>query len=239
MQPLLCALAGLALLRAAGDDPGLDQHGQRAGRRPQERGHGFTCPLAGLEGSAAWSEASQDPSFYLWTSLSLVPPHLDCALPSLLPAEPFVPSRGDPAWNAGCDRHMAVHHRLDVIEETVEKTVEHLEAEVKGLLGQLEELARNLPPGPLGPAPDLLGDGALQLGIPGLLEGLVQFPWAPPSTALDAEPPPPPLAMCPPQGSGAPLGSHAGNPSCVTTEPSDGAIGGCPLRPPCALCSLA
>ncbi|XP_027452027.1 placenta-specific protein 9 isoform X1 [Zalophus californianus] len=91
MQPLLCALAGLALLRAAA-------------------------------------------------------------------AEPFVPSRGDPAWNAGCDRHMAVHHRLDVIEETVEKTVEHLEAEVKGLLGQLEELARNLPPGPLGPAPDLLGD---------------------------------------------------------------------------------
>ncbi|KAF3827672.1 hypothetical protein GH733_000907, partial [Mirounga leonina] len=77
-------------------------------------------------------------------------------------AEPFVPSRGDPAWNAGCDRHMAVHDRLDVIEEvirTVEKTVEHLEAEVKGLLAQLEELAWNLPPGPWVPAPDLLGDG--------------------------------------------------------------------------------
>ncbi|KAI5142431.1 placenta-specific protein 9 [Manis pentadactyla] len=73
-------------------------------------------------------------------------------------AEPFIPSRGDPAWSTGCDRHMAVHSRLDVIEETVEKTVEHLEAEVKGLLGQLEELARNLPPGPLSPAADLLGD---------------------------------------------------------------------------------
>uniref|UniRef100_A0A8C0TV76 Placenta associated 9 n=3 Tax=Canidae TaxID=9608 RepID=A0A8C0TV76_CANLF len=80
-------------------------------------------------------------------------------------AEPFVPSHGDPAWNTGCDRHMAVHDRLDVIEETVEKTVEHLEAEVKGLLGQLEELAWNLPPGPFSPTPDLLGDdhfGALE-----------------------------------------------------------------------------
>lgn len=53
---------------------------------------------------------------------------------------------------------MTVHSRLDIIEETVEKTVEHLEVEVKGLLGQLEELARNLPPGLLSPAADLLGD---------------------------------------------------------------------------------
>lgn len=37
--------------------------------------------------------------------------------------------------------------------------MEHLEAEVKGLLAQLEELAWNLPPGPWVPAPDLLGDG--------------------------------------------------------------------------------
>uniref|UniRef100_A0A8C0KQR7 Placenta associated 9 n=1 Tax=Canis lupus dingo TaxID=286419 RepID=A0A8C0KQR7_CANLU len=78
-------------------------------------------------------------------------------------AEPFVPSHGDPAWNTGCDRHMAVHDRLDVIEETVEKTVEHLEAEVKGLLGQLEELAWNLPPGPFSPTPDLLGDDGFQI----------------------------------------------------------------------------
>ncbi|KAM8776482.1 placenta-specific protein 9 [Rhynchonycteris naso] len=98
MRPLLCALAGLALLRAAGADAA---------------------------------------------------------------AEPFIPSRGDPAWSTGCDTHMAVHDRLDVIEEKVEKTVEYLEAEVKGLLSQLEELAWNLPPGPLGPNPDLLGEGEL------------------------------------------------------------------------------
>uniref|UniRef100_G3SZJ4 Placenta associated 9 n=1 Tax=Loxodonta africana TaxID=9785 RepID=G3SZJ4_LOXAF len=74
-------------------------------------------------------------------------------------AEPFSPSRRDPARSSVCDRHMAIQGRLDVMEETVEKTVEHLEAEVKGLLGLLEELAWNLPPGPFSLAPDLLGDG--------------------------------------------------------------------------------
>nr|XP_035123738.2 placenta-specific protein 9 isoform X2 [Callithrix jacchus] len=43
-------------------------------------------------------------------------------------------------------------------EKMVEKTVEHLATEVKGLLGLLEELAWNLPPGPFSPAPDLLGE---------------------------------------------------------------------------------
>ncbi|XP_077602576.1 placenta-specific protein 9 [Crocuta crocuta] len=93
------------------------------------------------------------------------------AHPSSAAAEPFVPSRGDPAWNTGCDRHMAVHDRLDIIEETVEKTVEHLETEVKGLLGQLEELAWNLPPGSFSPpTPDLFGDdgfGAPEPELPG------------------------------------------------------------------------
>ncbi|XP_045698218.1 placenta-specific protein 9 [Phyllostomus hastatus] len=73
-------------------------------------------------------------------------------------AEPFIPSRGDPARSTGCDTHMAVHGRLDVIEEKVEKTVEYLEAEVKGLMNQLKELAWNLPQGPFSPTPDLLGD---------------------------------------------------------------------------------
>lgn len=42
--------------------------------------------------------------------------------------------------------------------------MEHLETEVKGLLGQLEELAWNLPPGSFSPpTPDLFGDGE-QLG---------------------------------------------------------------------------
>ncbi|XP_012656841.1 placenta-specific protein 9 [Otolemur garnettii] len=95
MRPLLCALAGLALLRAAG---------------------------------------------------------------ALAATEPFSPSHGGPAQSTGCDRHMAVQSRLDIMEETLEKTVEHLETEVKGLLGLLHELSWNLPPGPSSPAPDLLGD---------------------------------------------------------------------------------
>ncbi|XP_048657748.1 placenta-specific protein 9 isoform X2 [Marmota marmota marmota] len=82
-----------------------------------------------------------------------------CAAGALAAAEPLSPSQGDPAWSTGCDRYMAVQDRLDVMEETAEKVVEHLEAEVKGLLGLLEELAWNLPPGPFSPAPDLLGDG--------------------------------------------------------------------------------
>lgn len=67
-------------------------------------------------------------------------------------------SPGDLAGSPGCDRHAAVQRRLDIMEETVEKTVEHLEAEVTGLLGLLEELASNLPTGPFSPKPDLLGD---------------------------------------------------------------------------------
>ncbi|KAF6317701.1 placenta associated 9 [Rhinolophus ferrumequinum] len=110
MRPLLCALAGLALLRAAGADAGEWGPGGRA------QGRAWRAP------------------------------------------EPFIPSRGDSTRSTGCDTHMAVHGRLDVIEETVEKTVEHLEAEVKGLLSQLEELAWNLPPGPFSPTSDLLGD---------------------------------------------------------------------------------
>ncbi|GAB1298640.1 Placenta-specific protein 9 [Apodemus speciosus] len=109
MQQLLCALAGLALLRA-----GAGELSQAPRDTPGQR-----------EPSTAESPSS--------------------------PGE-------DPAWSPGCDRHMAVQSRLDIMEETVEKTVEHLEAEVTGLLGLLQELASNLPPGPFSPKPDLLGD---------------------------------------------------------------------------------
>ncbi|KAM5323353.1 placenta-specific protein 9 isoform 1-T1 [Glossophaga mutica] len=116
MRTLLCALAGIALLRALGADVGI----------------------------SSVNEENKGPHSY------------KTCLPTA--AEPFIPSRGGPAGSTGCDTHMAVHGRLDVIEEKVEKTVEHLEAEVKGLLSQLEELAWNLPQGPFSPTPDLLGD---------------------------------------------------------------------------------
>ncbi|XP_008848069.1 placenta-specific protein 9 [Nannospalax galili] len=77
---------------------------------------------------------------------------------ALAAAEPPSSSRGDLSWSPGCNRHVAVQSRLDAMEETVEKTVEHLEAEVTSLLGLLQELAWNLPPGPFSPAPDLLAE---------------------------------------------------------------------------------
>ncbi|XP_055468403.1 placenta-specific protein 9 [Psammomys obesus] len=105
MQPLLCALAGLALLRT---------------------------------GAGEWDQGPRD-------------------ILGRRAVESTSSSREELPWSPGCDRHMAVQGRLDVMEEMVEKTVEHLEAEVTGLLGLLEELASNLPP-VLSPQPDLLGD---------------------------------------------------------------------------------
>ncbi|XP_051032662.1 placenta-specific protein 9 [Phodopus roborovskii] len=100
------------------------------------------CALAGLtllgDGAGEWGRGSRD-------------------TPGWRAAESPSYSREDVAWSQGCDRHGAVQGRLNIMEETVEKTVEHLEAEVMGLLGLLEELASNLPPGPFSPEPDLLG----------------------------------------------------------------------------------
>ncbi|NXM73542.1 PLAC9 protein, partial [Serilophus lunatus] len=38
-----------------------------------------------------------------------------------------------------------IHERLDIIEEKVIKTVEHLESEVKSLLNTINETASNIP----------------------------------------------------------------------------------------------
>lgn len=41
-------------------------------------------------------------------------------------AEPFTPSRGDPIRSTGCDTLVAVHGRLDVIEEVIRVTWEDM-----------------------------------------------------------------------------------------------------------------
>lgn len=71
-------------------------------------------------------------------------------------AEPSIPFHGDTTHSTGCAQHQAVQDRLEILEETVEKTVEHLETEMKDLLGLLEGLAWTLPPA-LASTPDLLG----------------------------------------------------------------------------------
>ncbi|XP_074238579.1 placenta-specific protein 9 isoform X1 [Saimiri boliviensis] len=135
MRTLLCALAGLALLRAAGASAGM----------------GSQCvDQAGLRLLASSDPPTQPPKV-----LGL---KAQATISSPRAAEPFSPPRGDAAQSTACDRHMAVQRRLDVMEEMVEKTVEHLATEMKGLLGLLEGLAWNLPPGPSSPAPDLLGE---------------------------------------------------------------------------------
>uniref|UniRef100_D4A4Q7 Placenta associated 9 n=1 Tax=Rattus norvegicus TaxID=10116 RepID=D4A4Q7_RAT len=141
MQPLLCALAGLALLRAGAgewsqgprDIPGRRAVSYKKQVFLEARGHNISWNWRYIAGSFRR------------------PIKLTAAESPSGPGE-------DLAWSPGCDRHMAVQGRLNIVEETVEKTVEHLEAEVTGLLGLLEELASNLPPGPFSPKPDLLGD---------------------------------------------------------------------------------
>ncbi|XP_049644052.1 placenta-specific protein 9 [Suncus etruscus] len=71
-------------------------------------------------------------------------------------AEPSTPFHGDTAHSTGCAQDQAVQDRLEILEETVEKTVEHLETEMKDILGLLEGLAWTLPPA-LASTPDLLG----------------------------------------------------------------------------------
>uniref|UniRef100_A0A8D2FF18 Placenta associated 9 n=1 Tax=Theropithecus gelada TaxID=9565 RepID=A0A8D2FF18_THEGE len=112
-------------------------------------GRAGPAPRRGLFGRTSLSSLSPDHP---------VSPATAGCLQGLHTTEPFSPPRGDSAQSTVCDRHMAVQRRLDVMEEMVEKTVDHLGTEVKGLLGLLEELAWNLPPGPFSPAPDLLGE---------------------------------------------------------------------------------
>ncbi|NXY01645.1 PLAC9 protein, partial [Pteruthius melanotis] len=48
-----------------------------------------------------------------------------------------------------------IHERLDIIEEKVIKTVEHLESEVKSLLNILSETTSNIPTVPGTPLTDI------------------------------------------------------------------------------------
>ncbi|XP_009959256.1 PREDICTED: placenta-specific protein 9, partial [Leptosomus discolor] len=51
-------------------------------------------------------------------------------------------SLGRGSW---CNEHDMIHGRLDIIEEKVMKTVEHLESEVKSLLNIISETTSNIP----------------------------------------------------------------------------------------------
>ncbi|XP_020861845.1 placenta-specific protein 9 isoform X3 [Phascolarctos cinereus] len=77
-------------------------------------------------------------------------------------AQPFRSSPGNAdQWMKWCEEHKALHSRLDLVEETLDKTVEHLESEVKNLLNLMDGIAWNLPPEPGSPAENFFGDESL------------------------------------------------------------------------------
>ncbi|XP_009937474.2 placenta-specific protein 9 [Opisthocomus hoazin] len=71
------------------------------------------------------------------------------------PASVLPGSLGRASW---CDEHDKIHERLDIIEEKVIKTVEHLESEVKSLLNIISETTSNSPITPGTPLIDIFDD---------------------------------------------------------------------------------
>ncbi|NXY90987.1 PLAC9 protein, partial [Alcedo cyanopectus] len=71
-------------------------------------------------------------------------------------ADPVSVSPGGLGGGSWCQEHEMIHGRLDVIEEKVIKTVEHLESEVKSLLGIISETTSNIPIAPGTPLIDIL-----------------------------------------------------------------------------------
>uniref|UniRef100_A0A8B9S4H7 Placenta-specific protein 9 n=1 Tax=Apteryx owenii TaxID=8824 RepID=A0A8B9S4H7_APTOW len=59
-----------------------------------------------------------------------------------------------------CNEQDTIHERLDIIEEKVIKTVEHLESEVKSLLNIISETAWNIPMTPGTPLIDIFDDAS-------------------------------------------------------------------------------
>uniref|UniRef100_A0A670ZUB3 Placenta-specific protein 9-like n=1 Tax=Pseudonaja textilis TaxID=8673 RepID=A0A670ZUB3_PSETE len=70
------------------------------------------------------------------------------------------PVAADPAASEQddwCDNPSSTHKRLDAIQEQLEKTVEHLDSEVKSLLNDVSETAWTKPLAPGTPLIDLFG----------------------------------------------------------------------------------
>ncbi|OXB68051.1 hypothetical protein ASZ78_003292 [Callipepla squamata] len=61
-----------------------------------------------------------------------------------------------------CHEHDKMHARLDIIEEKVMKTVEHLESEVKSLLSIISETTSDLPIAAGTPLIDILDVGCTE-----------------------------------------------------------------------------
>ncbi|NWW56791.1 PLAC9 protein, partial [Ifrita kowaldi] len=69
-------------------------------------------------------------------------------------ADPVSMVPGSLERESWCNEHM-IHKRLDIIEEKVIKTVEHLESEVKSLLNIISETTSHIPTAPGTPFIDI------------------------------------------------------------------------------------
>ncbi|PKK28292.1 placenta-specific 9, transcript variant X1 [Columba livia] len=81
----------------------------------------------------------------------------------LAAADPVSVLPGSLGRGSWCHEHDTIHERLDVIEEKVIKTVEHLESEVKSLLNIINETTSNIPIAPETPVMDIF-DGKYLVG---------------------------------------------------------------------------
>ncbi|NXJ75849.1 PLAC9 protein, partial [Trogon melanurus] len=70
-------------------------------------------------------------------------------------ADPVSVLPGSLERGSWCNEHDTIHGRLDIIEEKVVKTVEHLESEIKSLLSIISETTSNIPITPGTPLIDI------------------------------------------------------------------------------------
>ncbi|XP_007430228.1 placenta-specific protein 9 isoform X1 [Python bivittatus] len=76
----------------------------------------------------------------------------------LVTADPIADHQGTLEQDDWCDNPSTIHRRLDTIQEQLEKTVDHLDSEVKSLLNDVSETAWTKPLAPGIPLVDLFGD---------------------------------------------------------------------------------
>ncbi|KAL7990280.1 hypothetical protein Chor_013710, partial [Crotalus horridus] len=73
-------------------------------------------------------------------------------------AGPAADHQGTSEHDEWCDDPSTIHKRLDTVQEQLEKTVEHLDSEVKSLLNDVSETAWTKPLAPGTPLVDLFED---------------------------------------------------------------------------------
>ncbi|XP_039196696.1 placenta-specific protein 9 isoform X2 [Crotalus tigris] len=76
----------------------------------------------------------------------------------LVAAGPAADHQGTSEQDDWCDDPSTIHKRLDTVQEQLEKTVEHLDSEVKSLLNDVSETAWTKPLAPGTPLVDLFED---------------------------------------------------------------------------------